>query len=104
MALILIFLTVLFEIVRELFFKVGITRGKALIACGVAVWTVEVLMRIRVFELVPLSVAFPMMSLSYVGLPLAGRALLKETITSRQWLGIMLVTLGVALVGMSGIG
>ncbi len=49
-----------------------------------------------------LSVAYPMLSTSY-GLVLAGSALvLGERVTRRQWLGVLVITGGVALVFWSG--
>ena len=104
MTILLVGLAVSIEIIRELCLKLGSNRSsRAWVGLGIGLWAVVVVW-IRVLQLVPLSVAFPMMSLCYAGLPLLSRSL-KEAITKRQWIGIVhLITLGVAGIGMSGIG
>jgi undecaprenyl phosphate-alpha-L-ara4N flippase subunit ArnE len=52
---------------------------------------------------VALSLAFPLMALSYAAIAFAGAAIFKETINLRHALGIVLVTLGVVCVGATGL-
>ncbi len=108
MTILLILLSILLEIAKQLCFKAGAHRPEkfynAWIWLGIILWAAEVLVWIRVLQLAPLSVAFPMMSLCYAGLPLASRWLLGEQVTPRQWAGIALITLGVAGIGLAGIG
>ena len=99
------------EIARELSFKFASREGRSLrfigspfVWLGFVFWAIEIIAWLQVLQRTPLNVAFPVMSLCYVGLPLASRWLLKETIRPRQWVGIFLVTLGVACVGLSGVG
>jgi drug/metabolite transporter (DMT)-like permease len=70
---------------------------------GIAIWAVELLIWAAVLSRLSLSIAFPIMSLSYAVTPLAGRWLLGERISGRRWMGIGLITLGAAIIGTTGI-
>jgi multidrug transporter EmrE-like cation transporter len=59
-------------------------------------WTV-------VLEHVPLSIAFPLMALTYIAIVLAGALILKEPVNIRHALGACLITAGVACVGATGL-
>ena len=59
---------------------------------GLAIWFLAL-------KLVPLSVALPFMGAAYVTVAFASRALFKEEITKRRWLGIALVVIGVVMIG-----
>jgi drug/metabolite transporter (DMT)-like permease len=101
------------ETVQQISFKLGSTRpttsrtfyagivGQPLIWLGVALWVVESMAWIHVLQRAPLSLAYPIMTLTYVGVPLAGMLLLKERMTPRQILGGALIALGVACVALS---
>jgi len=53
--------------------------------------------------LVPLGVAMPLMGASYVTTAFASRLLFKENVDGRRWLGIVVITAGLALIcGKSG--
>ena len=54
-------------------------------------WTV-------VLSRLPLSIAYPMIALNYVLIPLLARLIFKETISVQQWVGILLISTGVLLV------
>lgn len=104
-----ILLCILAETGRELCFKHGATSvlfktlQRPVIWLGIAFWAFELVMWTRVLEHVALSVAFPLMALSYASIACAGAALFKETINPRHALGILLVTLGVVCVGATGL-
>ncbi len=70
---------------------------------GVVFWFVEMVAWILVLERTPLSVAFPFMTLTYAGVPIAGALVLKERLSRSQIAGATLVALGVTCVGMSGL-
>ena len=106
------------EIARELCFKravdtdekkeshSGLLRMVAttpLLWLGIAFWVAEMTAWILVLERLPLNIAFPEMSLVYSGVPIASHFLLKESVTARHWLGAGVITLGVALVGLTGV-
>lgn len=65
---------------------------------GIAAYGVEVLVWIAALHSAPLSQAFPMLSLTYCGVAIAGRLFLDERISARNAVGIALVMLGVACI------
>lgn len=69
---------------------------------GVLLWGIEILAYAKALSILPLSVAFPILSLTYAATPLAGRLLLGERITVQRWAGIGFVTVGVMAIGLSG--
>jgi drug/metabolite transporter (DMT)-like permease len=73
-----------------------------LVWLGAAIWVVESVAWVQVLERSPLSLAFPIMTLSYAAVPIAGVLLLRERMSPRQFLGASLIFLGVACVGISG--
>lgn len=68
--------------------------GLVLYACSAALW-------ILALATVPLSVAYPFLGLSYVGIAVLSVAMLGEWLTPAQWLGIVLVVVGVIAVATS---
>ena len=48
---------------------------------------------------VPLSQAFPILGLQFALVPIASAVLLKETVVWEQWLGVVIIVLGVMLLG-----
>ncbi len=113
-ARILILLCVIAEITLDLCYKVAVTRAakiddrlvtvlrQPLTWVGMALWLVQTLLWVRVLQTTPLTVAFPMMSLVYIGIPLASRFLLKEKMGVRHWLAAGLIAGGVALCATGG--
>ena len=103
------------EIARELSFKraasgaqttTSYVRGLAfhpLLWIGIAFWAVEVVAWILVLEHAPLSLAYPIMTLTYAGVPLAGALLLRERLSRPQIIGAVLVALGVGCVSLAGL-
>jgi drug/metabolite transporter (DMT)-like permease len=102
------------ETVQQLSFKLGSARAEAapgfvravvsqpLIWIGIVIWVIESIAWVLVLQRAPLSMAYPVMALSYATVPLAGLLLLREKMTSRQALGAFLIFSGVLLVGVSG--
>jgi drug/metabolite transporter (DMT)-like permease len=102
------------ETVQQLSFKVGSAKADAapsfvrgvlsqpLIWIGIALWVVESIAWVFVLQRSPLSMAFPVMTLSYATVPLAGLLLLREKMSRRQMAGAALIFAGVLLVGVSG--
>lgn len=68
------------------------------IAAGVLIYVVEIFVWLRILAEVPLSIAFPIASLNFLGVTLASRVFLKEAVGNRQWVGAALITLGVIVV------
>lgn len=105
---------VLAETVQQISFKAGAERAQRapvwtrailaqpLIWAGVALWAIESVGWVLALQRIPLSRAYPLMTLSYATVPLAGVLLLRERMAPRQLLGAALVVAGVALVAVSG--
>ena len=114
MALALLTFCIAAETVQQLSFKVGSGRaeaspsfvrgvlGQPLIWIGVGLWVVESIAWVLVLQKSPLSMAYPVMTLSYATVPLAGLVLLRERMSRRQMLGAGLIFGGVLLVAVSG--
>ncbi|WFU08642.1 EamA family transporter [Rhizobium sp. CB3090] len=106
----LILFCVLAETAREVCFKQSASQtalfsalAKPVTWLGIFFWAVELLAWTAVLEHVPLSIAFPLMALSYVVIVFAGALIFKENINLRHATGVFLVTAGVACVGVTGL-
>lgn len=75
----------------------AIAASPALIA-GLCIYAVEVIVWLKILSVAPLTVAFPVASLNFLGVTLASAAILRENVGRRQWLGAVVVTIGVAIV------
>lgn len=110
----LILLCVVIEIALELCYKVAANRASGiddhfltalkqpLAWLGMALWLAETLIWVRVLETTALSVAYPIMSLVYLGIPLASAWVLKERLSLRHALASGLIASGVALIALAG--
>jgi drug/metabolite transporter (DMT)-like permease len=102
------------ETVQQISFKAGANRAaraqgmmpgvllQPLIWLGLGLWVVESVAWVLVLQRSPLSLAYPMMSLTYAMVPLAGLVLLRERVSRRQGLGAALIFFGVACVAAAG--
>ncbi|HKV00080.1 MAG TPA: EamA family transporter [Vineibacter sp.] len=111
--------TVLLDVVGQLLFKVGLLRlpmpvpqGWSFFAAlslspaivgGVLAYALEAVLWLAALQHAPLSLLFPLASLSYCGVALAGWLVLGERATPRRWLGTALITLGVAILSWGGL-
>lgn len=68
---------------------------------GIALYGVSVVVWIAGLSRVPVSVAYPMLSLGYIVNALAAQYLFGETVSMQRWLGIGFIVLGVWLVARS---
>lgn len=69
---------------------------------GILLWAIELIAWTVVLEQVNLGIAFPLMALSYVLTVLMGALAFKEPINARHLVGALLITIGVACVGSTG--
>jgi len=79
----------------------GFLRGLAgsrWIGVGIAVYAVEFVLWFAALSLAPLSLAFAFAALSYCGVVLASRTVLKERVSANQWRATCTIAVGVALV------
>ena len=79
----------------DMLWKMG-TQGH--FVAGVACYMVSLLVWIMGLSRVPVSVAYPMLSLGYVINAVAAFYLFGESVTATRWLGIGFIVLGVWLV------
>jgi len=99
---------ILAETVQQLSFKSGsgradaAARGQPLIWAGVGIWVVESIAWVLVLQRLPLSFAYPLMTLTYATVPVAALVLLGERMSRRQMAGAGLIFTGVMLVGLGG--
>lgn len=68
---------------------------------GIILWALEITIWITALALVPLSIAYPVMSLTYMSVPLASWIFLREKICPRKMIGIALIFAGVLCVEVS---
>jgi drug/metabolite transporter (DMT)-like permease len=69
---------------------------------GIAIFAVAVLVYAALLQWVPLSVAQSFAALQFVAVIIASALILGEPISLPRWIGIVLITLGVLTVGVSG--
>ncbi len=98
------------ETAREVCFKMAASSSEGLTVlrqpvtwAGIGFWLVEILAWSKVLASLSLSIAFPVMALSYVTIALAGAWIFKENITLKHAVGVGLVTAGVICVGATGL-
>ena len=68
---------------------------------GIAFYAISVLVWILGLSRVPVSIAYPLLSLGYVVNAIAAHYLLGEAVTAQRWLGIGFIIVGVYLVARS---
>ena len=68
------------------------------IAIGLVVYALEFVLWFAALSLAPLSMAFAFAALSYCGVVLASRMILKESVNARQWAATCTIAAGVAMV------
>jgi undecaprenyl phosphate-alpha-L-ara4N flippase subunit ArnE len=75
----------------------GLARSP-LIGVGIAVYAFEFVLWFAALSLAPLNLAFAFAALSYCGVVLASRTILKEQVSANQWRATCTIAVGVALV------
>ena len=68
---------------------------------GVTFYAISVLVWILGLSRVPVSIAYPMLSLGYIVNAIAAHYLFGEAVTAQRWLGIGFIVVGVYLVARS---
>lgn len=68
---------------------------------GLTLFGISALFWLVVLSQVPLSVAYPVVGLSYVIIVAFSRVVLHEHVPLLRWLGVVVVAVGIALVGLS---
>jgi len=76
----------------------GAVLGNAWVLIGVGAYAVEIVVGLAALGLAPLSVVFPLLSLSYCGVAVGSHVFFGEKLRSRSVVAILLITLGAILV------
>ena len=79
------------------------TLAKPILWLGIIIWAVELVAWTNALEHLPLSIAYPLMSFTYVTTLVAGALVFKERVSKRHALGSVLIAAGVACVGATGL-
>ena len=114
-----IFAAVVLEVLGQVSFKLGTlsiakhaaeqstreylyrTLGNTWIRIGILAYMCVILFGVAALTLAPLSVVFPLLSLGYCGVAIAGRLFLGERLGRRNQAAIALITIGAAMVSWS---
>jgi undecaprenyl phosphate-alpha-L-ara4N flippase subunit ArnE len=114
-ALALLVFCIVAETAQQVSFKAGADRARTgrgyalavvrqpLVWAGIWLWVLESIAWVLVLRRTPLSLAYPVMTLTYAAVPLAGVLWLRERMSVLQWAGAGLILAGVACVGLSGL-
>jgi multidrug transporter EmrE-like cation transporter len=68
---------------------------------GLFLFGISAIFWLVVLSRVPLSVAYPIVGISYILIVLLGRFVLNEPVPALRWIGVMVVAAGVAIIGVS---
>jgi multidrug transporter EmrE-like cation transporter len=68
---------------------------------GLIFFGISALFWLVVLSRVPLSVAYPIVGISYILIVLFARIFLNEHVPTVRWLGVIVVALGIAIIGIS---
>ncbi|AZF25284.1 MULTISPECIES: EamA family transporter [unclassified Pseudomonas] len=116
----LLALSIVLDVVGQLCFKLGVDRlpqldggfrlrafwgqvfNAPLLWAGIGAYVIEFFVWLEALSRAPLSLLFPLAALAYCLVVLAGRVVLKETVSRRRWLGTLVITFGVMLVAIAG--
>jgi multidrug transporter EmrE-like cation transporter len=113
MALVLLLVSIISAVAGQLLLKQGMSRHKSFslaellilgrdpfIVGGFFCYGSSLLTYFKVLESLPLSFAYPTISLGYAFVVIMSRAIFKEPISSTRWLAVALICVGVVLVGI----
>lgn len=75
----------------------GAVIGSPLIVTGIVLYAVSMIFWLLVLSRIDLSLAYPMLALSYVGVMLVSLFVLGEKVTAIRWIGAAFIILGVIL-------
>ncbi|MBF7993135.1 4-amino-4-deoxy-L-arabinose-phosphoundecaprenol flippase subunit ArnE [Rahnella laticis] len=79
----------------------GLARVLRWLGLAVLLLGIAMLLWLRVLQLLPLSLAYPMLSLNFVLITLCARWFFREYVDARHWCGVALIMAGIALMSVS---
>ncbi len=75
----------------------GAIIGSPLIVTGIVFYAISMIFWLLVLSRIDLSLAYPMLALSYVGVMLVSLFVLGEKVTAVRWIGAAFIIMGVVL-------
>lgn len=96
----LVFLCAIFEGFSQLFWKKSVLNAaqwKFWMAMGVAAHILQIFIYIGALRFLPVGIANPLSSLSFVTVAVLSQLLLRESVTKMRWIGIGLILIGTGL-------
>ena len=99
----LVILASIVEGVSQMFFKKSAlvaTAKRRWIVLGIVLFIVQALIYTGALRFVEVSTAFPIGSIGFVVVALLSQKFLAEPVTGTRWTGVVLITLGVALLAV----
>ena len=99
----LVVLASIIEGVSQMFFKKSAlvaTAKRRWVVLGVMLFIVPALIYTGALRFVEVSTAFPIGSIGFVVVALLSQRFLAEPVTGKRWTGVVLITLGVALLAL----
>ena len=100
-------------IAANLFLKIGATTSSAqqslfgLIgwqtAAGICLFGCSLLAYMLVLRIIPLNLAQSFLAVQFIGVILASAVILSETISPARWIGIVMISLGILVVGITAV-
>ncbi len=91
------------QVAGQLLLKIGMTRTRGRgwrVVAGTAMLTIWFLVWLRLLHELDISYLYPFEGISLVLLMLATQVLLRERMGTPAWIGVLLITSGMILVGM----
>ncbi|TWH59737.1 undecaprenyl phosphate-alpha-L-ara4N flippase subunit ArnE [Desulfitobacterium sp. LBE] len=101
--ILLMFLSSLCVCFGQLFWKLSGEQGVTLILLGFVLYVIGALVMLVAYRYGSLSVLQPMLSMNYAFTVILASAVLGETIAPFQFLGIVIIIVGVILIGGSDV-
>ena len=75
--------------------------AEPLLWIGLALFGLSAMFWLVVLSHVPLSVAYPVVGLSYILIVALSRFVLHESVPALRWLGVLIVAIGIGVIGLS---
>lgn len=80
---------------------IGRAAQQPLLWAGLLLFGISALFWLVVLSRVPLSIAYPLVGVSYILVVLIAKVFLHERVPALRWMGVVVVALGIAIIGAS---
>ncbi|MDR0217396.1 MAG: EamA family transporter [Enterobacteriaceae bacterium] len=79
---------------KKTFVMIWLVGAVFLLVIGMVFW-------LRLLQFLPLSIAYPMLSINFVVITLIGQFLYREKAGTRHWIGVLTIMLGILLMSLN---